>query len=80
MTEKRSTPRQRTLKGGRIVFNNARSTFDCVIRNLSDKGARLEVASVIGMPDSFDLMLPDGTKRACQVIWRKPKEIGVAFG
>jgi hypothetical protein len=79
MTEKRTTPRQRVLKGGRIAFNNNRSTFDCVIRNLSDQGARLAVASVLGIPNTFDLLLPDGTRRACQVAWRKTKEIGVAF-
>jgi hypothetical protein len=79
MTEKRNAPRQRLLKGGRIAFNNGRSTFDCIVRNLSEQGARLQVASVVGIPDNFDLLMPDAPKRACQVVWRKTKEMGVAF-
>ncbi|HWA20112.1 MAG TPA: PilZ domain-containing protein [Devosia sp.] len=79
MTEKRAVQRRPTLKGGRIVFNGGRSTIDCTVRNLSDQGARLQVASVIGIPDTFDLLLPNMPKQPCQVAWRKVKEIGVSF-
>ena len=34
-TDHRKAQRRHTLKGGRIVFNNGRSTFDCIVRNLS---------------------------------------------
>lgn len=79
MTENRSSPRHPTLKRGTIAFNGGRSTIDCTVRNLSPQGARLLVASVIGIPDSFDLMLPGAAKQPCQVMWRKAKEIGVSF-
>ena len=78
-TEKRVTPRRTTLKGGHIVFNTGRSTIDCTVRNLSRNGAKLVVASVVGIPDSFDLQLPNTTRQPCRVIWRKAKELGVEF-
>jgi hypothetical protein len=78
-TEHRQTPRRSTLKGGRIVFNSGRSTFDCTVRNLSRQGAKLQVGSSLGIPDAFDLLLPNTHKQPCRVIWRKAKEVGVEF-
>ena len=52
-TEKRLFKRQRTLKGGRIVFNRSMSTVTCTMRNHSDGGARLDVTSVLGIPDAL---------------------------
>jgi len=78
-TEQRSAQRRMTLKGGRIAFNNGRSTFDCTVKNLSRQGAKLVVGATIGIPDSFDLVLPNTAKQPCKVIWRKDREIGVEF-
>jgi hypothetical protein len=75
----RKVQRRPTLKGGRIVFNRDQSTFDCTVRNLSPEGAKLQVGSSIGIPDSFDLMLPNTARQACTVVWRKQREIGVQF-
>jgi hypothetical protein len=78
-TENRLTQRRTTLKGGRIGFNGGRSTIDCTIRNLSAKGAKLQVASVVGIPDTFDLLLDGASRQPCRVIWRTLKELGVEF-
>ncbi|MEP7239883.1 MAG: PilZ domain-containing protein [Devosia sp.] len=78
-TEHRSMARRTTLKSGHIVFNSGRSTIDCRIRNLSARGAKLQVASVLGIPESFDLMLEGHSRQPCQVIWRSLKELGVEF-
>ena len=77
--ENRQTQRRSTLKGGRIVFNAGRSTINCTVRNLSASGAKLQVASVVGIPDTFDLVLDAGARQACRVAWRSLKELGVAF-
>jgi hypothetical protein len=79
MTELRSEPRQRTLKGAVIAFNDLRSTVDCTVRNLSPHGAQLRVASVVGIPDTFELRLADGARHQCSVAWRKGHELGVKF-
>ena len=78
-SENRQSQRRTTLKGGRIVFNAGRSTIDCKVRNLSGKGAKLQVASVVGIPDTFDLMLDGHSRQPCRVAWRTLKELGVEF-
>ena len=62
-----------------IVFDGGRTRLDCVIRNLSDGGAKLEVATVKGVPQSFDLMAPGHRAQHCKVAWRSLKELGVQF-
>ncbi|MDB5537243.1 MAG: PilZ protein [Devosia sp.] len=77
--ERRAVIRHRTLKGGRIVVNDGFSTYQCTVRNLSPAGAQLRVTSIIGIPDSFDLLLDDKQSFACTVIWRRETELGVSF-
>jgi hypothetical protein len=77
--ESRLDQRRSTLKGGRIVFNAGRSTINCTVRNLSSKGAKLQVTSVVGIPDTFDLLLEGTARQPCRVVWRTLKELGVQF-
>jgi hypothetical protein len=78
--EQRATPRRRTLKGARIVINDGFSTLECTVRNLSESGARLQLPSVVGIPDSFQLLMDDGRSFACTIAWKTGTEIGVRFG
>ena len=54
---------------------------ECVITNISDRGAHINVADSDALPDSFVLLLAENgaTRRRCRVIWRKPREIGIRF-
>lgn len=80
-SQRRTAPRKRTLKKGRIVFNNRRSVIDCTVRNLSVGGALLLVDSLIGIPDSFDLTVDsDSTTFAASVMWKREGQVGVKFG
>jgi hypothetical protein len=74
----RAAPRQRTLKAGTIEFSGG--VIDCVVRNISETGAALEVASPMGIPTEFNLMISGNiAKRPCRVVWVKDKRIGVTF-
>jgi hypothetical protein len=77
MESKRGAPRQRILKPGRIEFNG--SAIDCVVRNISDTGAAVEVTSQLGIPAEFNLQISGSGRRPCQVMWRRKNRIGVAF-
>lgn len=77
--DERNAQRHRTLKGGKIVFNDGRSTFDCVVRNLSETGAKLTVNSALGVPQRFVLAMGDGRRFDCEVAWHTETEIGVRF-
>ena len=77
MIERRSTSRRRVLKGGTIEFNRA-GGVSCTVRNLSDKGACLEVASPLGLPESFDLMIgSDRHIHQFKIVWQSVHSIGV---
>src|SRR4051794_29867570 len=78
--EKRSAPRTRSFLKGKAIFNNRQSTLDCLIRDISSTGARLEVSNAVLLPDAFDLYVAqkDATMRA-RITWRRDGEIGVEF-
>lgn len=77
--ESRATQRRRMLKGGTIVLNEGNSTIDCTVRNLSETGARLKVASIIGIPDNFRLIISGEQSFSCAVVWKREAELGVRF-
>jgi hypothetical protein len=78
MDERRKAQRRRILKAGTISFGGA--GISCTIRNLSDKGAALDVTSPIGIPHEFVLIIEaDNSTRQCRVVWRKERRIGVTF-
>ena len=69
---------RRVLKAAVIGFGGAGIT--CVVRSISDTGALLEVESPVGIPDRFTLHIDaDQIKKACRVVRRLEKRIGVAF-
>ena len=79
MSDTRNSPRLRTFKGGSIMFGVA-AAIDCIIRNMSETGAALEIESPVGIPDEFTLLIkPEYVKRNCRVAWRSANRIGVAF-
>ncbi|BBF93680.1 hypothetical protein [Blastochloris tepida] len=80
MTERRLQRRERTLRGARIAFGNMSITIDCVVRDLTSRGARLRVPSTVGVPSVFHLLHQrDGSIQRCQVAWRTETEVGVEF-
>ena len=79
MDERRKVQRHRTLKAGSITFNRD-GGVDCRVRNLSPVGACLEVASQVGIPEEFVLVVEiDHVKAPCHVIWRTATRLGVVF-
>jgi PilZ domain len=80
MQDRRKLARSRMLREGKILLNGHRSVIDCVVRNLSEAGACLQVASVIGIPPTFDLQIDrEMTSRPCRAIWHAQNRIGVEF-
>jgi hypothetical protein len=78
MNGNRSVARNRVLKGAKIAFGRA-GIIDVTVRNISDRGACLRVASPLGIPDTFNLVVGGQITRPCRLVWRKEKEIGVEF-
>jgi hypothetical protein len=79
MQERRHSPRSRTLRAGKILFNNKRSVIDCMVRNISAHGACLLVANVVG-PACFDLIIDgESTSHPCTMVWHAANRLGVEF-
>ena len=77
--EQRARIRHRTLKGARIATNEGFSTFNCMVRNISEQGALLRLASVIGVPDAYQQVMDDGRSFDCSVVHKSATDIGVQF-
>ncbi|SDQ94689.1 PilZ domain-containing protein [Pseudovibrio sp. Tun.PSC04-5.I4] len=78
--DRRRIHRRRTLKEGRIVFASQSMIFDCIIRDLSDYGARVKLETTIDIPDEFMLYLVHLRQRVkAEVRWRTADTLGVEF-
>ena len=57
--EQRLSPRRNTMIEATIAFDGGRTRVACIIRNLSETGAKLEVVSgtVSTIPRTFDLVV-----------------------
>jgi hypothetical protein len=80
MQERRRSFRGRVYYGGRLAFHDRKSTIDCVVRNFSGSGARIELESLVTVPDQVDLTIPrKGMAFLGRIIWRREKQAGLAL-
>ncbi len=79
-SEQRHDVRKRTFLKGRILFNKGAASMDCLIRDLSEAGARLELSETSTLPEVFDLYIAqkEETFRAT-LRWRRDNSVGIAF-
>lgn len=80
MLERRQRVRTRVIYLGRIVHRNHLPPIDCVIRNFSDDGARIEFDNHVLLPDEFDLLIAKKARifRA-KLTWCSPNRAGLTF-
>ena len=80
MQERRLIQRSRTYLGGQIVFYRRRCTIDCVVRNMSQNGAKIVFSSTAGVPGEFDVAIRHkGESRRARIVWRNETEAGIEF-
>ncbi|MCO5732531.1 PilZ domain-containing protein [Rhizobium sp. SSA_523] len=79
MSTEQPAPRRRMLKSARLVFNGGHSALSCVLRDMSETGARVSLENTMDVPDEVQLLLDDGTRHECLVARRQLKEIGLRF-
>ncbi len=80
MNEKRSDIRQKSFLRGLVYFENCPSALDCLIRDISQTGARLKFSSPPMGTDILTLTIPvKNQSHRATVQWRAHDEIGIAF-
>ncbi len=75
----RKFPRLKAFLGAKIIFNDGRSSFDGLVKELSEGGAMIRTESAMAVPESFTLELSDGRRFECDIRWRRINAIGVEF-
>ncbi|HLG81103.1 MAG TPA: PilZ domain-containing protein [Bradyrhizobium sp.] len=79
MQDRRANARDKVLFGGRAEIDT-RQSVNCVVRNLSDDGACVEVDAYARVPEEINLtILRKGRSYLARVIWREANRLGLAF-
>jgi hypothetical protein len=76
--ERRTVPRHKLLKAGKIILGKRASIIDCTVRNFSSTGAAIWLPDAPVLPPKFDLLF-DNAIRHCIVVWRQADRMGVKF-
>jgi len=65
------------LKSGKILLG--KHAVPCTVRNISDRGACLQVQTTAGIPSVFDFLIAGEPAKTCKTVWRDDTQIGVKF-
>jgi len=85
MLDRRQGARDKVVYGGVAEIGERGTTRDCVVRNISDKGASLEFSNVVQLPkermsERMSLRIArKGRSFLAKVVWWRDNFVGVAF-
>ncbi len=81
MQDRRQQPREKVLYGGVVKAEGADTTKDCVVRNLSENGANIELGNISSFPKGqISLSIArKGRSFLAKVIWWRDNFVGLAF-
>ena len=70
----------RALKKGKLIFNRGLRSVPCIVRNLSESGAKLEFEQAYLLPQEFVLQIDlEDFEVTCQKRWEDGLRCGVEF-
>ncbi len=79
MQDRRASMRDKVLLGGVAEVNERGATMDCVVRNLSESGACVEIDGT-KLPEQMNLTIArKGRSYLAKTIWRQANRVGLAF-
>jgi hypothetical protein len=80
MLDRRQQPRNRVYYGGMVAFNARNSTLACVVRNFSQRGARIEFENSAMLPARVDFEIERrGLSCQAHLVWCDRNAAGLAF-
>jgi hypothetical protein len=80
MIERRSIVRHKSYMQGRVYFNRRQSSINCIIREFTNTGARLQFPQVAALPDTFEVYIASKDEYFhARAIWNKGSDVGVAW-
>ena len=79
MLERRKCTRSRVRKDAKLVVGGS-ATIDCVVRNLTNDGAGIELSGTADLPENLDMTFDGGHSfRPCRLAWRSVGVGGLQF-
>lgn len=64
----------------REAFFGSSTMIDCIVHDLTNAGARVEIPIEVDLPDALGLTFDGGySLQPCRIVWRKETETGVKF-
>ena len=80
MQDRRQDVREKVFLGGVAEINERGSTMDCVVRNLNERGACVEIDETARLPENVNLRIPSkGRSFIAELMWRHANRVGLAF-
>ena len=80
MRDRRESVRGKVIYGGVAEINREGSSMDCVVRNISERGACVELNSAARLPEQVTLRIArKGRAYLARLIWRQANRVGLAF-
>jgi hypothetical protein len=81
MLDRRQSGRDKVIYGGIAETGEGGGSRDCVVRNISEKGAQVEFSNVIRLPkEQMSLTIArKGRSFLAKIIWWRDNFVGVAF-
>jgi PilZ domain len=77
--DRRSERRQRVLKEGKVLVGD-KTFIECVVRDISPGGARLEFAGPVSLPREFRLHIVSADLTVPAIFaWQRRLEAGIRF-
>jgi hypothetical protein len=78
--ERRRSARLKNFLRGRIFFNNRDMSVECIIRDLSETGARVVLSEAVSLPSTVEFSVPQKKQIwQARVGWRHRDEAGLSF-
>ena len=75
----RGAARRRVLKAAQIVYDGGQTVIECMIRDISDTGAKIDTETALALPAAFSVVLPDGARRPARLVWQNANLLGIRF-
>ncbi len=76
---RRKHARVKTLKSAQVILEESGGTRDCIVINMSDGGAAIQLTGNLDMPQTFRLKIQQGPAQPCEVCWRHGNKLGIRF-
>jgi PilZ domain len=81
MRDRRESVRDKVMYGGVAEIGDRGATRDCIVRNISERGATIEFSNMVSLPkEQMSLRIArKGRSFLAKVIWWRDNFVGVAF-